>query len=394
MSQAPSATSNNSTGGRVHSLIIGIDRYKHFRGGGGPRARFSAGMEQLTSAVKSARAFDKWVRTELFCPEAPQEGMRRVLLSDVHERIPEDQRATHRNIVESLESWRNACDEHEDNLGILYFCGHGYEIGLGGIWLLPEDYGQDHENPLVEAIELDSVADAMRGTRAKLLCFLLDCCRRCEDENSIKNFIHPKNRGRRDDQRPWRMGPTAGGFTAPILSIPAAPPRGIAQAEHGRESYFTRALLKSFRGMGATNDEAGRWTVTTETLVLGIGEALDGVFTSAKKRVPKPRPDSANFTLSNLTLHGFSPAKPPVVPVEVGCNPPDATAHAALHLLHAGGQAFRCPSQPEPWIIEEAEVGSYDLHLTFQAGGAYTTSGQPRRIEINPPRHRLVVDVQ
>ena len=174
-----------------HALIIGVSRYTHLNGGGGPLTDepLAAGLEQLGAAATSAARVAIWLRDHFEHPTA-RKGSIRLLVSpsDTEVPLPEEIQApaaTYENVSAAIAEWRKDVRANADNLAILYIAGHGMQTGFGGGILLLEDFGAPSApTPLHAAIDVESVrrgivADPNRPATAtpRLQFYFYDACR-------------------------------------------------------------------------------------------------------------------------------------------------------------------------------------------------------------------------
>lgn len=242
--------------GQTHALVIGVGGYKHLFGGSDPKNQVIPQigvLKQLTTAPRSAIAFaeflietqDQWRSplgsVELLYSTPPEDDLQ----------VPADfdaQGAAFAEIQEAYDAWRERCDKHQDNIAVLYFCGHGVEKEEQ--YLLAEDFGKSPGNPWLGSFAIDSTQLAFWACKAQTQCFFIDACREITD--SMKEYditvlpLETPNFSQPEADSTMIMKATAGRETA------LGPKKGVA--------YCTQALIRGFRGDAADQDGSG-WVV-------------------------------------------------------------------------------------------------------------------------------------
>jgi hypothetical protein len=148
---------------------------------------------------------------------------------------------------------------------------------------------------------------------------------------------------------------------APILK--ATTKGKQAEARPGKVSYFTTAVLESFRKYGPERRSGSNWVVTTSSLRRAVQMHME--------RFAPNRCDTGNG-VSNFTrdLHEFSGA--PQIFAEIRCRPAAAHPLAAFSLTHSARMAPLIRPNPEadPWLLD-VEYADWDVDATFKPADGY-----------------------
>jgi Caspase domain len=172
----------------THALVIGVSKYLHFGDGGDPTPNGEEfGMDQLTTAARSASEFAAWLLTDYHSQRAPLKSLR-VLLSPspgeqlapaVTNLIPIPVEATLANAKEAIVAFRHACDARTDNVAIVYVAGHGVQLTKTGAILLLTDFGDlGHVARLEGALDMAGIHAGMNHPNtAQTQFWFVDACR-------------------------------------------------------------------------------------------------------------------------------------------------------------------------------------------------------------------------
>lgn len=347
--------------GQTHALVIGVGGYKHLFGGSDPKNQVIPQigvLKQLTTAPRSAIAFaeflietqDQWRSplgsVELLYSTPPEDDLQ----------VPADfdaQGAAFAEIQEAYDAWRERCDKHQDNIAVLYFCGHGVEKEEQ--YLLAEDFGKSPGNPWLGSFAIDSTQLAFWACKAQTQCFFIDACREITD--SMKEYditvlpLETPNFSQPEADSTMIMKATAGRETA------LGPKKGVA--------YCTQALIRGFRGDAADQDGSG-WVVRSGIISDRITRILRRVKNDQAFRQRCPCEVTKSTELLRLP-DGVIPK----LWLEVVCEPEEATSRARLSCtqLTLPGQpaAQQHTSVGEP-IQKEVEAGTYVARSEFDDG--------------------------
>lgn len=370
----------------THALVVGVGSYPFLLGGIAPAER-SDGMRQLTSPPVSARAFADWLAAEYHHPAAPLASL--ALLLSEEEPAPwvnprtgqpcEPGAATIAAVTAAVTAWKQRGDSSPDNRLILYFCGHGISEG-DDMALLASDFNPDDANPLNQALDFSRLRHGLKRCAASQQLFFVDACRASSDvlisqSGALFAGQVPLLPGMRPLELPR------------LLSVPyyATLAGDLSHARPGAVSLFTEALLRGLRGAGS-DDPEGDWRVTT----IGLQEAIDHflkqpVFAGRVAGVQVP----VVGELPGFDVHELIGL--PVVPVYVGCAPPEGNATAEFVCRQDGAERLRrardaVADAGDPlaeWAVE-LEFGEYEFVATLDAGEV-----RSRSLTVRPAYRRV-----
>ncbi|MGW4564008.1 caspase family protein [Streptomyces sp. NPDC004561] len=339
------------TGPAVHALIIGVGSYRHL-------------TAQLTSPPVSALAFADWVMHTMRHPQAPL-GSVDVLLSPGRGTPPGGEPMSFDvpdldAMYDAVAAWRQRCDAHPGNVALFYFCGHG--LNVGGHALLLEDYGKSPSARLRGAFLLEEFVAAMASCEAGSQYFFIDAC-----QTPAPSLVA---RGARassllDPGRAPRKNLDGGVLVASRRG-------GAAGGAQGQVSVWTRSLLDGLNGLAAEPRD-GQWHVEVNRLNQLLPQLC------ARRSVAAPGPPQVPGGGPGMSgvLHLMQ--EPPRVPMEVRCDPAEATAHAKVGL-----RAHNPPhDSPRLALLDavwhtEAPAGPYAVEVAFSGdeypGAAVSTT--------------------
>jgi hypothetical protein len=354
-------------GPAIHALVIGVGAYPHLPGGGSPLTPHHDGMGQLTSPPISARRMAAWLIGSL-SHRYKRLASVSLLLSESTRKplnIPREPiRAVYvpiadfENTSKAIKYLFDRCDEHQDNLLIFYFCGHGIAAGTDTALLLA-DYGADNHNPLRGAIDLRRLRLGMRQSKASEQCYFIDCCRASTDtllESEGYSGQIVIGGGHRDANLPTLMSPifyaTMNGDKA--FAIPDQP------------TLFTDALLRALNDFAAS-DEEDDWRIYSTRIPEVLGHLTERCALEIRRRQVPVADD-----MTKIYLHFL--AEPPRALVYVKSEPPDAIQAASLSYRTIGSQSVMAPVEARnrtEWVLE-LKSGEYSFDANFGKGEPLT----------------------
>ena len=172
-------------GPQTHAFVVGVDHYPFCGPQGAQDGQFASlarGIPDLSCATASARAVATWL-----CENLLQDGYRplgslELLLStrapahvDVgHGPIPVDT-ATFDHTEQAFDAWYQRCDQHADNVALLFFFGHGLRLRSADVLLLG-DVGRRRNAFFDHAWDFRRTKLAMSQCRSETQCFFIDAC--------------------------------------------------------------------------------------------------------------------------------------------------------------------------------------------------------------------------
>lgn len=361
----------------IHALVIGVGAYPYLKGGS-KKPRFECSMGQLDAPPKSAEAFSQWLKSGL---KLDGKELRRldVLAGPAYEVIDHQGQEvltdapTLANVKKAAIDWKTYANSNEDNVAILFFCGHGLSVGDDEALLL-EGFGDlsqgDHLN---EAFNPSALLTGMQSCRASLQIYFFDACR---------------------NEEPKAANAATGlaGVTGLLRALPSDAKSGKDQAvfrsthlgmqaysTNGKASRFTEALIEAMSGAGSTDDENG-WSVEPVSLQSGVNWLinLDPEVTEQWMTMEVPA--------RRITLHQLPGG--PIVPVMITCKPDGVLSDCVLeHTNDAGVKTSRNPPNDEPWH-QNLPFGIYEFRAYDQAGT--TEKGLIKR-QPHPPKAVIAI---
>ncbi|HEY9373731.1 caspase family protein [Streptomyces sp.] len=344
----------------THALVIGVGAYAHLGGGETPTDHpGAAGMRQLSSPPRSARAFAHWMIDQYHDQGRPL-GSLALLLSEADpapfrhpgtgaEHVVEA--ATIDNIEDAIREWKDRGDHDEARL-VFYFCGHGVSLGITTS-LLAADVFADRDSPMNGALQFEALKNGLNNCRAAQQVFFVDACRAGSD--TLVRQVGMDNQGRIP------------------LSGSTLRPEGLVRREHavyfatlhgqeafaraGQVSLFTDALLRSFDGAASENIEEHVWRVTTLSLLHSIAGFMQAPWFAGTLTGAAAPGSMESFEFGFHELRGD-----PVVPVFVGCRPEEDNARAEFICRHPDQPEQR---RPPPAPDDEPDLREWALFLPF-----------------------------
>jgi hypothetical protein len=372
----------NSAGPRaIHALVIGVGDYPWLIGGDQPTFHSSGGMGQLSSAPASAREFARWFVDELSHPTIAEKSLD-LLISDQDGDIFDSggapitvERAIMSNVEAAINRWVALGDADEDSIMMFFFCGHGLGKGNQTI-LLMEDFGSlPGTNSLKLALDFNGFMLGMDQCKARQQCYFVDACRVGTPFalNTLSYFGDPV------------MIPAARVLnrprSAPVFysAVPGTP----AYGQRGKPSFFTSALLKAFEGAGS-DDTNGPWRVETEILQRGIRVHLQRSIagTSASGQLTMVDGLADSFTIHQL-------GSPPIVPVEVTCNPESHNQYGHLRVSDGSSPVLYSAVTQGSWQLDLA-FGNYQFEVDLPNPSPIPP---PVNYPVRPPSRRIVIPI-
>jgi hypothetical protein len=327
----------------VHVLVIGVSDYPYLEGGSKQKNFENAGLGQLTSPSASARALCERLQSSFSPPGLPL-GSIEVLCSSRTQFQNEAGEAvdvatpTLARVRKAAGGWVARGNEHEDNLLLFYFCGHGVSSGIVHSLLL-EDFGRNSNDPFnTGAIDAESFMDGISATNATKQVFIIDACR------TVGHAAFA------------RYGEQRG---APVISAAAHGRLGVVQQAAlwatalGSQAYglpntpsvFMSAMLHAMEGGGALQDpNNGQWVIQPDMLKRAIDHIVQRVPAFASAGLQYATLDRMGQGIGVHQLAGV-----PSVPVKVNCNP---TSRTSVTELHCSSGAQRGVGQTEPWYLD------------------------------------------
>ena len=248
----------------VRALVIGIGAY--------PKVA-AYGLKNLGSPAHSAVEFASWLIEEHNYPDgkplkyltlmvSPSPSMPLVRKSSstrvrVFDQSWDFESCTKSKIAEAIREWAKEVDKSKDDVGVLYFCGHGIAFKEPDIVngareaLLAEDFDADTHNFADGSIDLFRLHSAVGSLKATNYYFFIDACR-----STPSKLIGVKPPSSPDGVLPAVLYKIHRGDDPIFLAT------RLGENAYGADdkmSEFTDALLRSLRGAGARAGSDGLW---------------------------------------------------------------------------------------------------------------------------------------
>lgn len=355
------AVVNRAGGGpQTHALVIGVDTYPHCGPSSqrtGEEWRLVADVRPVSCATPSAMAVAGWLAGPVAAAGTPAPvGTVELLVSngtDVTFGQGDDavavEAATFMNAEAAYRRWRERCGRRSDNIALLYFCGHGLNIG-GRDLLLLGDFGAPGAL-FRNALDFSGTHLAMQHCKADIQCYFIDACRTVPD-HLVATLGHA---GQRFDEPMPPLPPRDN----PIIYSTA--PGETSYAPDGVATPFAQAVVHALDGLAAEHQL--RWEIRTHRLVQAVRMVMDwNERGGARGQVPTPGGVSRNGLIRTL------PAAP-LVPFELGLDPHAALGRASLRLVGRRERLDRAPTTA-PWC-GTAAAGSYEYGAEFTDTGPF-----------------------
>lgn len=326
----------------LHAMIVGVGEYPYW----------NDGIHSLTSPVKSASAFAKWL-LQGYHHRFATLGSVEILISGARLTPAEDRgfavfEPTMANIRAAFQRWRARCHESVENIAVFYFCGHGFEREVR--ILLAQDFLEDQSLPSANAIDFDTTYRSLVACRASTQFYFIDACR------------EPPGTGMFPYRTPgtplWESPP--GAFFPRAAPIYLSSPRGRpAFGEPDEVSYFTTALLSCLGGFGAGYRDGNHWIVTAESLATAMHLRL------ADMVLPDGRRGACSVEGERVLPAEFHYQVPPAsVRLRIRGVPARSFARTALYVSHSGSKHSERAPAPEPWNLDVLE-GKFQVAYAF-----------------------------
>jgi hypothetical protein len=353
----------------THLLAIGVGSYRHLLGGGGPLADRPLGLTQLDSPPVSLQAVLNWFLAPAIMPGSVGFVNSSTPLSSVEALVSSAgpfsvdtptgpatlDAANLAQIQDSFEAWLGRLKSHPDNIGVFYYCGHGFMVS--DHYLLAEDFGHSSTRPWAHAFDISTTMRAVEREVAGSVFYFIDACRKIAREvaetlganpNALMVIDFKKNLIRKSS-----------------TAIFATGEGDLAFAPQGAQvSHFTAALLCAISGFcGIKAAGTTTWNVDGESIAIAIRQLLEFNATCTPGRTPVPR------QVSEQSIHGISVpflklALAPKVKVSIDLSPQRRRALYELYIQALDGKRWAQTLLDKIFRIEVTrgfyEVGAHD----------------------------------
>jgi hypothetical protein len=355
-----------STGPGVHALVVGVGRYPHLTG-----ALAYDGHGDLTSPPVSAVEFARFVADESTAHWAAPVATIDLLVSgaDAGGMALPYADASRANLQRAYDAWLRRCAEHEDNIGIFYFCGHGVQDRSQ--LLLTSDFGQSVNQPFSGAFDFDLTRQALRQHGPATQCVFIDACRIPLTDAVMRltgGALPLGNPGLYDPDR-CRFDLTV---RAPMNERMTGPPRAV--------SYFTAALTRALNGQAAEDeDDYGNWVVTNMNVIAKFSDIHQHVMG------PERTAPSLDFGTRSASRVLRRLRRPPETALSISCDPPSDDGRR-FRCDGADASFERAAADGEPWELL-APAGVYKISADEEG----VCRAGPLTVLALPPRRRVTL---
>jgi hypothetical protein len=370
----------------THALVVGVSHYRYLSGPEASPFGQQFGLEDLSSAARSASEVVAWLLNEYHNPAAPLASLRVALspadgetyASGVKERLPQSHAATRDNVERDLIALRNAC-ARPDNVCFVYVAGHGIQLTIRGAIVLLEDFADPQRVNLYGAMDMVGCHDGLFGTGyANNQFWFVDACRQL-----------PRVASKFDN--------LAGGvlnLPAPLGKVDCAPlilasaSRDLAFAEVGGLTLFSQVMLSALRGAAAVGPEDERkigWHVSAHRLGMFLKE---GVAELAKTKSEDQSVEPVGWPGEAIIQHL---EEPPSVRVVLTLKPPGAADRTSVSMLFDADEDQEVIKDVAEWPLERTvPAGLYQIRYKT---GQPVTEVKLKPSDINPPKYERLIEV-
>ncbi len=380
----------------THVFAMGVGNYPHLLGGSKKLANKPLGLKQLASPPVSVKALLDWFLAPLLAPPAagfanalaPLASVEALASSDVAVVVdtptgamPVDP-ATRDNIQDAFEAWLVRLRSHADNIGVFYFCGHGFMASEH--YLLAEDFGRSNALPWSQAFDISTTIRAVEREIAGTVYYFIDACREIARDVAMTLGADPSALQVVDlSKKVIRKSVTA---------IYATGEGELAFAPQGGEvSRFTSALICAMSGYaGIKAPGTATWNVDGESVAAAVRQLLeyDALETSGKpgsgKQVSEQSVQGSSVPLLRLNAA-------PKVKVWLDLSPAQRRALFEIYLLSAKGNRVMQTQLDRVFKIEVPR-GFYEVGAQDPAGALASVVHQEE--ELVPPAYALTLKSQ
>jgi Caspase domain len=230
-------------------------------------------------------------------------------------------------------AWKARGDLNSEDMLVFFFSGHGMAAGARSI-LLARDYGRVNGRPLIGAINFGDMLEGMKSCKATRQVYFIDACRMNSD-------VLLRNASESGDVVIPTSYPLSKGWRQSVYYASLG-----GKAAYGQEkdlSLFTRALIKSLKGPGASDAE-GDWRINTsrlqEALAHFASELGDPIYG------PVQTPQSGSQTTFDFHFFNGEPSVPVYVEPDWyrGASPPDD-----MHRISISDSGNEVVDWSHPW---------------------------------------------
>lgn len=380
----------------THVLIIGVGYYRHLLGGPEPRNRVHLGLNSLRSPAISAMQLATWILNGngtapnggLNNPRAPLTTLEVLISSEQQAQINaigavhDIERASLPNVCLAFDHWLAEVQRNPDNVGILYFCGHGVMGNGPEHFLLLDDHGEKQNRPFATgSFDISNTVRALwRQVQAQLYIFV-DACRTYN--RSVGESLSSRPAALLDD------GVSSENINRGTTWIESTAEGEKAYGDSNGVSRFTDALLRALNGYcGAPQSGTPNWVINGSALVQAMPKLLAMI---NKERGGAPQACAPHPSGSmDAPLHVTNEV--PKVKVEIELTPEVLriiSSYEIHNLVDASSPPITGGLSEGIWCTE-ASKGMYEVRIASVMHQPYSSGTQ----HLEPPLYFLPVEVQ
>ncbi|WP_290601893.1 caspase family protein [Janthinobacterium sp.] len=378
----------------THVLIIGVGYYRHLRGGPEQRNKVHLGLNVLSSPPISAMRLARWLidgdgaGSGLHNPRAPLTTLEVLVSSEQSEQLNAAgvaysiERASLPLVQAGFDRWIDEVQRHANNVGMIYFCGHGVMGNGPEHILLLDDHGANGNRPFqTGSFDLSNTVRALwRQVPAQLYVFV-DACR-----------TYSRGIGERLGARPAPLlddGLSSANVNRGTTWIESTTEGELAYGDSVGISRFTDALLQALDGYcGVPQPGTANWHVNGSALTQAMPKLL-AMVNKERGGDPQsctPHPSGAVDAPLHIT------AMVPKVRVEIELSP-EALRMKSRYEIHNLADTSAPPitgGQADGIWCTEANKGMYEVRIDCASHQPYASGVQ----YLEPPHYHLPVEVQ
>jgi hypothetical protein len=379
----------------THVLIIGVGYYRHLRGGPEPRSGVHLGLNVLQSPPVSAIHLARWILDGndapsggLHNPNAPLTTLEILVSSEQGEQLNaagamhDIERASLPLVQTGFDRWLDEVQRHSNNVGVLYFCGHGVMGNGPEHILLLDDHGANRNRPFqTGSFDLSNTVRALwRQVPAQLYIFV-DACR-----------TYSRRVGERLSSRPAALlddGASSANVNRGTTWIESTTEGEPAYGDSNGLSRFTAALLQALGGYcGAPQPGTPNWLVNGSALAQAMPKLLAMV---NKERGGEPQSCTPHPSGAvDAPLHVTTEV--PKVKVEIELTPEVLrviSSYEIHNLVDSTVPPLTGGLSEGIWRTETSK-GMYEVRIASVMHQPYASGAQ----YLEPPLYHLPVEVQ
>ncbi|HIO02677.1 MULTISPECIES: caspase family protein [Thalassospira] len=381
---------------QTHVLIIGVGHYRHLRGGQFENGAHM-GLRVLTSPPVSAMSIARWIlsgdgitEVGLHNPSAPLGTLEVLISAAQNEQLDHCgtnyniERASLPNVKLAFDRWLTEIKQHPNNIGMIYFCGHGITGTRNEQILLLDDHGESENRPFeTGSFDLSNTIRALcRKVEAPLYVFV-DACRTYADEFGMAIGSNP--------DALLHDGVRTKYINTGLTHISSATDNKSAYGSSNEISRFTAALRMALTGYCGDGKPGTRdWFVNGHALSMAMPKLLDLMNRESRNSEPQLcNPYTAGTV--DAPLHVINHL--PIVKVEIELSPEQHCLNSHYEIRHSSDQSIAAITGGKTKGVWKAETpkGIYEVKICSQHDQEHYKNCSEH---LDPPLFRLPLEVQ